>query len=1186
MFRKDVNTMKSKTEKTETKRMRKRDSLPIIFAIALLVCLAVGGWRAKAMAEAPYTIVFDLNGHGPAATVDDAVVAENGAVTQPETPVDDDWEFKGWYLDSSCSDDKLWDFTTTLNNESPVFEGEADPTGFTLYAKWVPKAPVAASIFAQTTQLSIQYGETTGNELSVTVIADAPELTGHTVEYKWYKFTGEGTPVNNDSTGWTALSENADMSDSLTVSTDDLGTTYYYCTVYSHRTALDPTDYVNSQNYYAMTASSTMTVEVTKREITVSGITAEDKEYDGTKTATLVFDYVDLEGLIPGDDLAVTATGTFEDADAGEDKVVTITGLTLSGDDVDKYVLASTGQQTETNATINPASIDGVTATITGEYIYTGSQVKPTVVVKRDTQTLKEGVDYTIVEPADGDWIDVGTYYVTVKSKGNYGFDDIDDLSFEITPATLSISHIKLVRKMTYNGEEQTPQIKITYGDTDLTDYFDYDFETYGPYKNAGSHRVKITAKDSSVNVTGSLTPSFTIYQKEVTVSGITAKDKTYDGTDVAELNVSGAIVSGAVGDDNVTVKSAKGKFATVNAGTGITVTITEVELSDSTNYKMTSAQTTTTANINKKSITPIVTVTGSYSYTGKAITPTYTIGDGSGGTVDSSLVSVTVSNNINAGTGLITVSELSNGNITFTRVEQTFTIEKATKLASNPGNKSVKTTKGSTVSDISPEQIVGSKNASNWKWKDSDGSKSLVAGEAVTATMVYCGSDADNYTDAAKEFTVTITKTGSSSEGSSGNSGSGSGNTRRTGSSGSTTTGSSGSGSSKTGSGRTSSGTTTSSKTGSSNTSSRLSNSTTGSRGSLASSDSELGSGSTGTVAKPPFIEGDPSTSGWPAIIERIEAANNGESVPIYMNGTTLVPAEVFQAVQGRNVTVVFDMGNSVIWNVNGVCVKDDALVDTEYAVFTNTNSIPAELVAMIAGSDYTMQISLTHDGDFGCSPILNLNLGSNNAGLYANLFYYDPANNSLEYVTADEIKNDGSTALTFSHASDYLIVADHDIMANASAHLDTPETFEAFDDAAADTTSSLNSIADPNSTHAYVQSDTVDIEDSYIPRSDALARRLVAPEKAKLVKLFWLILILLAMIIGAVVFLLMNREQLAEMSANRAARNNSAAPAVSRPIYASRQTYAPRQAAPVSRTPYNSYSNVKKRQNYKKYL
>jgi len=56
----------------------------------------------------------------------------------------------------------------------------------------------------------------------------------------------------------------------------------------------------------------------------------------------------------------------------------------------------------------------------------------------------------------------------------------------------------------------------------------------------------------------------------------------------------------------------------------------------------------------------------------------------------------------------------------------------------------------------------------------------------------------------------------------------------------------------------------------------------------------------------------------------------------------------------------------------------------------------------------------------------VLTTKLSSANAGYYANLFYYNPTSKELEYVCADVIADDGTAELTFTHASDYLIVID----------------------------------------------------------------------------------------------------------------------------------------------------------------
>ena len=91
---------------------------------------------------------------------------------------------------------------------------------------------------------------------------------------------------------------------------------------------------------------------ISKKDITVSGIKALDKEYDQTTTATLNYDEVVLTGKLEADKLTVTAKGVFTDADVGEDKVVTISGLTLGGESAGNYQLAAEGQQATTTASI------------------------------------------------------------------------------------------------------------------------------------------------------------------------------------------------------------------------------------------------------------------------------------------------------------------------------------------------------------------------------------------------------------------------------------------------------------------------------------------------------------------------------------------------------------------------------------------------------------------------------------------------------------------------------------------------------------------------------------------------------------------------------------------------------------------------------------------------------------------
>ena len=118
---------------------------------------------------------------------------------------------------------------------------------------------------------------------------------------------------------------------------------------------------------------------------------------------------------------------------------------------------------------------------------------------------------------------------------------------------------------------------------------------------------------NSGNNYSYTFTPVATgvITAKALTVTGVTANDKTYDATTAATLNTGAAALVGVVSPDAVTLNTgaATGTFASPNVGTNIVVSIAGLTISgtDQGNYSLT--QPTTTANITKA--TPTVTVTG-----------------------------------------------------------------------------------------------------------------------------------------------------------------------------------------------------------------------------------------------------------------------------------------------------------------------------------------------------------------------------------------------------------------------------------------------------------------------------------------------------------------------------------------------------------------------------------------------
>ena len=121
---------------------------------------------------------------------------------------------------------------------------------------------------------------------------------------------------------------------------------------------------LSATNYSFTPAAGMLTVN--KKDITIDGITASNKVYDKTTTATLAYDAINWSacGQVNSDELSVTATGAFADYNVGDGKTVTISGITLGGDKAGNYKLAASGQQTSTTASITAkeVTVAGITA--------------------------------------------------------------------------------------------------------------------------------------------------------------------------------------------------------------------------------------------------------------------------------------------------------------------------------------------------------------------------------------------------------------------------------------------------------------------------------------------------------------------------------------------------------------------------------------------------------------------------------------------------------------------------------------------------------------------------------------------------------------------------------------------------------------------------------------------------------
>ena len=177
------------------------------------------------------------------------------------------------------------------------------------------------------------------------------------------------------------------------------------------------------------------------------------------------------------------------------------------------------------------------------------------------------------------------------------------------------------------------------------------------------------------------------------------------------------------------------------------------------------------------------------------------------------------------------------------------------------------------------------------------------------------------------------------------------------------------------------------------------------------------------------PFLKGENGKEGWDVIREEAKQAPAGEEITVDMNGTTKVPGNLFDLIRGEDVTVVFAMDNGITWSVNGRDVTVEGVRDIDFGVKYGEQAqgnIPVSVINNVTSEKFYTGLSLAYDGEFGFQAVLTLNMDQKNAGLYASLYYYNEQTGEMEFICEEEIAEDGSVALTFTHASEYILVVD----------------------------------------------------------------------------------------------------------------------------------------------------------------
>ena len=359
---------------------------------------------------------------------------------------------------------------------------------------------------------------------------------------------------------------------------------------------------------YKIDMPESVKANITPKPLTAT-VTAENKEYDATTTATVSGS---VATGIEGETLTISGlTGTFADANVGTGKTVTINGGEVKAGDnttASNYNV-SFPKSTTADITAKALTITAKDQSVTyGTNIATGTTqviLSPATLPGNDQLT---GITLT---PSTTDVTTDGTITPS-KAEIKSGETDVtSNYNISYPTGKLTITSATFVEgdvtasgyEGTYDGKEHGIEVKaegttIKYGTKEGT----YD-ETPLTYTNVGTYTIYYEVTKANYNpVTGSETVKITA--KELTAT-VTAENKEYDATTSA--TVSGTVATGIEGE-TLTISGLTGTFADANVGTGKTVTIDggEVSAGDNTtasNYSV-SIPKSTTADITAKALT------------------------------------------------------------------------------------------------------------------------------------------------------------------------------------------------------------------------------------------------------------------------------------------------------------------------------------------------------------------------------------------------------------------------------------------------------------------------------------------------------------------------------------------------------------------------------------------------------
>lgn len=139
-------------------------------------------------------------------------------------------------------------------------------------------------------------------------------------------------------------------------------------------------------------------------------------------------------------------------------------------------------------------------------------------------------------------------------------------------------------------------------------------------------------------------------------------------------------------------------------------------------------------------------------------------------------------------------------------------------------------------------------------------------------------------------------------------------------------------------------------------------------------------------------------------------------------MSESGVVDSDLLYALKGENVALRL-VGDKYYWILYGNKINSTSK-NTNLTVTTGDDIINEKFLTPVARFEDKTQFRIAHDGKLPFTAGLYIDVGEENVGRYANLFYFDDVNYRLVGKGCTIVDKYGYAGYSFQHASDYIIV------------------------------------------------------------------------------------------------------------------------------------------------------------------